>query len=305
MMSALELSRDALSHAISGGTAGSLALLLFYPLDVARTHIQLDRGKGKTPTSKEVILRIWRKHGWRALYDGVGPNLISQFVSQFVYFFVYNALKLGFMRVFKTSEFRTKPNILVAAVAGVINVLATAPLWVASTRMKMQRSSKKTDKPYLNVLDAMYRIQQEEGVGELWSGTMASIALVSNPIINFVTYEQTKYAAIRLLSQGPDLSGTAFFFIAGWSKLVTTLSTYPLQVIQNRLRNFKSKVNGDGDRSSLMKDTMACVNEILGEGGAPAMYKGITSKLVQSVLTSAFMFLYYEKLVQLVKIKST
>ena len=101
----------------------------------------------------------------------------------------------------------------------------------------------------------------------------------------FVTYEQTKYAAIRLLSQGPDLSGTAFFFIAGWSKLVTTLSTYPLQVIQNRLRNFKSKVNGDGDRSSLMKDTMACVNEILGEGGAPAMYKGITSKLVQSVLT--------------------
>lgn len=302
-MSALQLSRDALSHAISGGTAGSLALLLFYPLDVARTHIQLDRGKGKAPTSKEVILRIWSKHGWRALYDGVGPNLISQFVSQFVYFFVYNALKLSFLRVFKTNVFRTKPNILVAAVAGVINVLATAPLWVASTRMKMQRSSKKNDKPYRNVLDAMYRIQQEEGIGELWSGTMASIALVSNPIINFVMYEQTKYAAIRL--QGSDLSASAFFFIAGWSKLVTTLSTYPLQVIQNRLRNFKSKANGEGNSSSLMKDTMACVNEILGEGGAPAMYKGITSKLMQTVLTAAFMFLYYEKLVQLAKIKST
>ena len=96
-------------------------------------------------------------------------------------------------------------------------------------------------------------------------------------------YEQTKYAAIRL--QGSDLSASAFFFIAGWSKLVTTLSTYPLQVIQNRLRNFKSKANGEGNSSSLMKDTMACVNEILGEGGAPAMYKGITSKLMQTVLT--------------------
>ena len=36
--------------------------------------------------------------GGSRLDQGVGPNLISQFVSQFVYFFVYNALKLGFMR---------------------------------------------------------------------------------------------------------------------------------------------------------------------------------------------------------------
>lgn len=66
----VKVSRETLKHALSGGASATLALLLFYPLDVARTHIQLDRNKRQTPlTPLDVIRRIRQEHGWTALYD--------------------------------------------------------------------------------------------------------------------------------------------------------------------------------------------------------------------------------------------
>ena len=45
---------------------------------------------------------------------------------------------------------------------------------------------------FIHVSDAFVRILRDEGIGALWSGTMSSLVLVSNPAIHFMVYEGIK-----------------------------------------------------------------------------------------------------------------
>lgn len=72
-------------------------------------------------------------------------------------------------------------------------------------------------------------------MGALWNGTGPSLLLVCNPTIQFVVYEALKRRTIRVL--GSDKLGSLTLFVIGaLAKAVATLITYPVQVLQSRLR---------------------------------------------------------------------
>jgi hypothetical protein len=63
--------------------------------------------------------------------------------------------------VTKKKDISTSANLIVAAIAGSINVVVTCPLWVANTRLKLQnKADAKTakKKPYKSLWDAVVRI---------------------------------------------------------------------------------------------------------------------------------------------------
>jgi solute carrier family 25 (peroxisomal adenine nucleotide transporter), member 17 len=70
----------------------------------------------------------------------------------------------------------------------VINVLLTTPLWVANTRIKTSMANGKAT----SLLATLKSIYSEEGTDGLWSGTVPSLILVTNPIIQFAAYDQLK-----------------------------------------------------------------------------------------------------------------
>jgi adenine nucleotide transporter 17 len=75
--------------------------------------------------------------------------------------------------VTKKKDISTSANLIVAAIAGSINVVVTCPLWVANTRLKLQnKADAKTakKKPYKSLWDAVVRIYKEEGLAALWDG---------------------------------------------------------------------------------------------------------------------------------------
>lgn len=50
----------------------------------------------------------------------------------------------------------------------------------------------------------MKKIIQSEGFLSLWNGTLASLMLVSNPVIHYVSYERMKTALqLRRISANP------------------------------------------------------------------------------------------------------
>ena len=59
-------------------------------------------------------------------------------VSNFVYFYCYNALRLRATTLMGVEQLTTQGDLAIAFLAGVINVLATSPMWVASNRLKVQ-----------------------------------------------------------------------------------------------------------------------------------------------------------------------
>jgi adenine nucleotide transporter 17 len=265
----VQLLVDALKHAASGSIGGSVAMCFVYPLDLIRTHQMIHRSN--RPSMLATARQLTRHHGFAALYAGLPPVLVALTCSNAAYFFVYALLKALALR--RLSAVPPALNSTLALLAGVFNVLLTSPLWVAATRIKLAAFANVAEAP--SIWSQIRQIARTEGVPALWRGTLASLVLVCAPTVQFTVYDQAK----EFLHA--HHSSATFFLLGAVSKFVSTMSTYPLQLIQTRMRQSKL---------SLSETIMS----LLREEGALALYKGIEAKLLQTMLMSAIHFLIYE-----------
>ncbi|XP_025103087.1 peroxisomal membrane protein PMP34-like isoform X3 [Pomacea canaliculata] len=226
------------------------------------------------------------------IYRGWQSLAFTQWISNFVYFYIYHILQSSLLIL----GFSPGPvtDLHLAFVAGVVNVLTTTPLWVANTRLKLQGAKLHTkvyeeaERKYDGILDCLMKIVKQEGFWSLWNGTAPSILLAANPAIHFMVYESLKRYFQRIFNTS-ELSGLLYFVIGAIAKSIATSSTYPLQVIQSRLRAGLSKAE---KAQSMIQNILYLVKQ----QGIGALYKGMEAKLLQTVLTAALMFLAYEKI---------
>lgn len=209
------------------------------------------------------------EEGLDSLYRGLAPVLQSLSVSNFVYFYTFHGL-----RKIAARDSSAINDLMFGIVAGSINVLLTSPLWVVNTRMKLEKTS------YNSLLEGLADLFKKEGAKGLWSGTLPSLLLVSNPAIQFMVYESLKR---HLASQGSFDTFSAFL-VGAVAKAVATTLTYPLQLVQSRLRAGTSL-------KPLFRDI---------KSKPQVAFRGLEAKLLQTVMTAALMFIIYEKLVRLV-----
>ena len=174
-------------------------------------------------------------------------------------------------------------SLLASSLAGIVNVIITNPLWVANLRIVQQRRSSDDggddgtgddddarEEPGL--LTMMGRIGREEGVPGLWSGTLASLILVANPVLQFFAYEQVRLSLLgrrRRLERGgkpASLSPPEAFAVGAAAKTLATVVTYPVQLAQTLLR---LPGEGGGDAG-----TLSCLARLYGEGGGCRMVLG-------------------------------
>lgn len=269
-------------------------MTVFYPLDTVRSRLQLEakrEAKNTLATMKDLI----REEGVLTLYRGLEPVLYSLFASGFVYFYSFHGLRR------LVGEKTAAKDLAVGAVAGAINVLTTTPFWVVNTRIKNQGAKlllgeKQTkaggedsdvslDNPrYSCLTDGLIKIAQQEGLGALWSGTIPSLVLVSNPAIQFMIFEMLKRNLKALLEKN-ELSPFHIFALGAVSKTISTVVSYPLQVVQT-----KKRYGGPDVKSKSMGELLA---ELAKSG---TMYKGMEAKLMQTVMTTALMYVFYERI---------
>ena len=278
-------------HAFAGAIGSAVSMIIFYPLDTARTRLQVDDKRAAKHTHV-VIAEIIKEEGFRSLYRGLFPVVTTLWCSNFVYFYTYSSLKAVVLGDVKSDPVK---DLIFATVAGIVNVLVTAPLWVVNTRLKLQgvnlgnKDDDTKKSHYQGILDAIFKIAKFEGISSLWNGTRSSLVLTSNPAIHFMVYEALKRYFQRTLGI-EELSGFLYFVLGAIAKSVATILTYPLQIIQSRSR---ASCHGNSEREDRIWKSMANLVRIQGLKG---LYKGMESKLLQTVLTAAFMFMVYEKI---------
>lgn len=280
----------------SNAKASGTAMSVFYPLDTVRSRLQLEdkrEAKNTLVTIKDII----QEEGVGSLYRGLEPVLYSLFASGFVYFYSFHGIR-------KMAGQKTALKDLgIGALAGAINVFITTPLWVANTRIKMQgakmvldRQPKGTERErkaggnikspihYECLTDGLVKIVQNEGSAALWSGTIPSLVLVTNPAVQFMIFEMLKRKLQSMLDK-KELSPFHVFALGAMSKSVSTLLSYPLQVVQSKKRygspDIKNKSMGE------------LLGELMRTG---TMYKGMEAKLLQTVMTTALMYVFYERI---------
>jgi adenine nucleotide transporter 17 len=190
-------------------------------------------------------------------------------------------------------------NLLLSCAAGIINVYVSAPLWVANMRLKSKDHAK-----YSGVWDCMIQIIKSEGLLSLWNGTLASLILVSNPVIHYVSYERMK-TAIQLRRQQAGVanpfafSAMEIFVLGALAKSLTTVVTYPLQVAQSLMR-VQQKKQAPSATDKPNDGILACLTQIYKEDGVSGLFAGLEAKLLQTVLTAAISLVTYEKLLAII-----
>ena len=268
------------------------AISAFYPLNNIRSRIQLDDTIEKG-SMYHVTKQIVDKHGVYGLFQGWWSAVVCLGASNFVYFYTYNAFKTIYQ--VKVLGSRRKPidaynNLLIAALAGVVNVMLTTPLWVVNTRLTVQDTTKKG---YNGVYDCLTRIAREEGWRKLWAGVVSGLMLVSNPSIHFVVYDKLRGPMMKWAEankhSGAFVVGAVGFIVGAIAKSVATVVTYPIQTAQAKMRNDKEKKFTRVHFTALVA---AYINKMV---GILAWFRGMEAKLWQTVLTAAFQFMTYEQ----------
>ncbi len=246
-----------------------------------------------------------------------GLKLQLSILSTFVYFYVYSSLKRSFARVFKRPV-TFLPNLLLASLAGVVNILITMPLDTIVTRLQVApRGQRPSFQEMVRILWEEQQQQQQQQrpasqkqallqilrrLSRFWHGLLPALLLTSNPAINYAAYDAMK-ALIPLSPQRKHHNVKETFLIGMLSKFLATILTYPL---------IRAKVmmmsEGKGDRKggndeepgvslmtlspSLMraqerKGLGSILRQLVKEGGVRELYVGLDGQIINTALKNA------------------
>jgi adenine nucleotide transporter 17 len=293
----------------------------------ARAKKEEDVKKSATLT----IASVLEKEGFMGFYKGVSSGLVSYAATWSTYYYAYHRMRAVLL---ESGPQTTLRNLLNSTFAGVVTCVATNPLWVVNTRMKLQSNSRSSGW----TLVELQRMIAEEGIGSCFKGLGASLVLVANPAIQFLLVEKFDAALKARGYTDSTLTPAHRFVVGAVSKLISTLATYPLQVLKTRQQEAKSAkhtkpktalsrrgvapaVGTDSDtddsmhvvecaddgspRLRMRRSTSTCsgsqvavVLAILRREGVRGLYRGLGVKIVQTVLTSAFLMAFQSALLK-------
>ncbi|KAH9939240.1 mitochondrial carrier [Epithele typhae] len=306
---------DSAIHALAGAAGGIVAMSATYPLIFLSTRAAVETKK-EQKTTFEAVRDILKREGFMGLYSGLNSSLLGIAVTNGVYYYFYEGSRDLILKARTGSKgLSALESMLAGLIAGSATTVISNPIWVVQTTQAVYSMSKTptapgpdasapAPAPRPGILQTIQHILAQDGLTAFWRGIGPALVLVVNPIIQYTVFEQLKNFLVkgrteRLRAGGAKgavavLSDLDYFLLGALSKLVATGSTYPYIVVKNRLQaghagaqHYKSPLDG--------------VKTIVKEEGVEGLYKGVGSKLTQSVLTAAILFAGQKRVYEIVK----
>ncbi|KAK6341036.1 hypothetical protein TWF696_009346 [Orbilia brochopaga] len=288
---------DNVAHAIAGAGGGIASMVLTYPLITLSTRSQVEARRAETSVL-DAVRRIIAREGVAGLYAGLESAMFGISVTNFVYYYWYEWSR----GVFESANVRrglgkklsTLESMAAGALAGSATVLLTNPIWVVNTRMTARKNDKTeatSDLPTLenprpkkapSTLAVLRQLLRDEGFKALFAGVIPALVLVINPILQYTIFEQLKNLLER--RRGRKLAPMDAFYLGAVGKLFATGITYPYITVKSRMHV--------ADKADREPSVVRSLKKIVDEEGVSGLYKGIGPKLVQSVITAAFLFAF-------------
>ncbi|XP_061966774.1 peroxisomal nicotinamide adenine dinucleotide carrier-like isoform X1 [Populus nigra] len=344
---------NAVANGLAGAGGGIVAQIITYPLQTVNTRQQTERIDKKkkqpqTPSKRSgtttgtllQILQVVRSEGWGGLYSGLRPSLLGTAASQGIYYYFYQVFKNKAESIAAVRKARGLGDgtvgmfswLVVAAIAGSLNVLLTNPIWVLVTRMQTQTQAERkiiegkkqallreaserssidstlqeklaeldSIKPHpYGTLQAACEVYSEAGITGFWKGIIPTLIMVCNPSIQFMIYESSSKhlrAKRSANKQGyKNVTALEVFLLGALAKLGATVSTYPLLVVKSRLQ---AKQEIGGNNLLRYSGTLDAIVKMIRYEGLTGFYKGMSTKIVQSVFAASVLFMIKEELVK-------
>ena len=317
------------AHFVAGGLGGMTAATLTSPLDVLKTRLQSTFYQEQLAASRaakglpaphqlpfaraawmhvaetgQILGQIPKVEGWRALFKGLGPNLIGVVPARAINFWAYGNGKRVYSSWLFNGQETAGVHLLSAATAGIITGTATNPIWLVKTRLQLDKQNAGSGgigRQYRNAWDCVVKTVRHEGLRGLYRGLSASYLGVSESTLQWVLYEQAKrtlaHREADLLQSGrqPTFSDRVVQWggqltAAGGAKFFAALITYPHEVVRTRLRQAPVDASGRVKYTGLW----SCFVTVFREEGMAALYGGLVPHMLRVVPSAAIMFGVYE-----------
>ncbi|KAH7018274.1 mitochondrial carrier domain-containing protein [Microdochium trichocladiopsis] len=317
-------------HLVAGGIGGMTAAVLTAPLDVLKTRLQSDFYQAQLRAAREAatgsanarlglarsityhmsetiqILRdVYRLEGFRAMFKGLGPNLIGVVPARSINFYVYPTSKRFYSQWLGIDATSPTVHLASAVTAGIATGTATNPIWLVKTRLQLDKNNaaKKGDvaaRQYRNSWDCIKQTFRNEGFRGFFKGLSASYLGVTESTLQWMLYEQIK-ASLRQREEAIITSGrektwwdrtvdwTGNSMGAGAAKGIASVLTYPHEVARTRLRQAPMQ-DGRPKYTGLVQ----CFKLVFKEEGFIGLYGGLTPHLMRTIPSAAIMFGMYE-----------
>lgn len=303
------------------------------PLDVLKTRLQSDfyqaqirAARATQPTvvrnparaalhhlteTLQILGSVYRTEGGRALFKGLGPNLIGVIPARSINFYVYGNGKRLISEKLNHGHEAPWVHLMSGVAAGVATSTATNPIWMVKTRLQLDKNVAEksgagaSSRQYRNSFDCVRQILRDEGVRGMYKGMSASYLGVVESTMQWMLYEQLKVGLARremaIVQSGREkdwwdktVDWTGKFCSAGTAKLIAAVIAYPHEVARTRLRQ-APLANGQLKYTGLIQ----CFKLVWVEEGLLGLYGGLTPHLMRTVPSAAIMFGMYEGILRL------
>ncbi|SGY65823.1 BQ5605_C004g02599 [Microbotryum silenes-dioicae] len=252
----------------------------------------------KAKGAREMLFKILKEGGVRALYRGFGASMLNTFSMQFAYFYWYTIVRRTYMKRFPSvAALNTTTELALGALAAAFAQLFTIPVSVIATR---QQTSTKDQGFAATTRD----ILADDGITGLWRGLRPSLVLVVNPSITYGAFERLKTA---LLKPGEKMTPGKAFYVGALSKTLATVVTYPYIMAKTRLQakyedvdepllneeasiGLPSKSTQHKKRKERYNGAVDCLRQVYKENGFAGWYQGMQAQITKAVLSQALLF---------------
>lgn len=259
------------------------AATLTAPLDVLKTRLQSDFYQTQLRASRaalaqshvhmnpvraslfhltetlQILAAVKNTEGWRALFKGLGPNLVGVIPARSINFFVYGNGKRLISEYGNNGQEATWVHLAAGITAGVVTSTATNPIWLIKTRLQLDKKvaaqkagavATTTDavaaaaagaRQYRNSVDCIRQVFRDEGFRGFFKGMSASYLGATESTLQWVLYEQMKkslrHREERIVASGREktwwdhtVEHTGKAGAAGGAKFVAAILAYPHEV---------------------------------------------------------------------------
>ncbi|KAF2869554.1 tricarboxylate transport protein, mitochondrial precursor [Massariosphaeria phaeospora] len=269
----------------AGGVAGGIEAFTSYPLEFAKTRVQLRSQKG-IPTPRNpflVVGQVYGKEGLRAVYKGCGALVVGSIAKDGVRFLFFDTIKHAFADP-TTNMLTPLSNLLAGMTAGITaSITAVTPTERIKTALI---DDARTTKRFRSGLHATRTIWAEHGILGLYRGFAGTtLKQASATAFRLGTYNSLKdWQTQRAVPQNA-LTHFANGSVAG---VVTTLATQPFDVIKTR------------SQSAVGASMLEAVKSVVADYGVRGFWKGTSMRLGRTVFSGGILFTSYEAAVKVI-----
>ncbi|KAI1504782.1 mitochondrial carrier domain-containing protein [Biscogniauxia marginata] len=260
----------------AGAIAGVSEILVMYPLDVVKTRVQLQTGKGGGEDAYngmvDAFRKIVRNEGFSRLYRGISAPILMEAPKRATKFAANDEWGKVYRKAFGVDKMNQSLSILTGATAGATESFVVVPFELVKIRLQDKASAGK----YSGMLDVVAKTIKNEGILAMYNGLESTMW---RHVLWNAGYFGCIFQVRALLPKAETKKGQMINDLISGSVggTVGTIINTPMDVVKSRIQN-SVRVAGQAPKYNWAWGACATVMK---EEGFGALYKGFLPKVLR------------------------